>query len=170
LFSALRATKLDIVSRPLDATDLRLIDTLRRSPHASVSDVAATVGIARGTVYSRVDRLEREGVITGYGPDVDVVRAGLGVLAFTTLEIAQGSHATTTAALAALPELVEIHTVTGPGDLLCRIVARSNDHLHEVLQRITAIDTVVRSETHLALATSHQRHSAEVVVATVVAT
>jgi DNA-binding Lrp family transcriptional regulator len=164
LIRAFRPTKLNTVSRPLDATDLRLLDALRRAPHASVSDVAAQVGIARGTVYSRVDRLEREGVITGYGPDVDTVRAGLTVLAFTTLEIAQGSHAATTAALAELPEMVEIHTVTGPGDLLCRIVARSNDHLHDVLQRITAIETVVRSETHLALSTSHQRHVVDVVL------
>jgi DNA-binding Lrp family transcriptional regulator len=156
---------LNTVSRPLDATDLRLLQSLRRSPHASVSDVAATVGIARGTVYSRIERLERERVITGYGPDVDPVRAGLTVLAFTTLEIAQGSHAATTASLAALPELVEIHTVTGPGDLLCRIVARSNDHLHDVLQRITAIETVVRSETHLALATTHQRHVVDTMLA-----
>jgi DNA-binding Lrp family transcriptional regulator len=156
---------LNTMSRPLDATDLRLLQALRRTPHASVSDVAAAVGIARGTVYSRIERLEQEGVITAYGPDVDPVRAGLTVLAFTTLEIAQGSHASTTSALAALPELVEIHTVTGPGDLLCRIVARSNDHLHDVLQRITAIETVVRSETHLALATTHQRHVVDIVVA-----
>src|SRR5687768_4521906 len=108
LIRASRTTMLNTVSRPLDATDLRLLQSLRRSPHASVSDVATTVGIARGTVYSRVERLEREGVIIGYGPDVEPVRAGLTVLAFTTLEIAQGSHAATTAALAALPELVEI--------------------------------------------------------------
>ena len=71
------------------------------------------VGIARGTVYSRIDRLEREGVVTGYGPDIDVVRAGLSVLAFTVLEIAQGSHDSTIAALVDIHEIVEIHTITG---------------------------------------------------------
>lgn len=130
-----------------------------------MTDIATAVGIARGTVYSRVDRLRAEGVITGYGPDVDATCAGLGVLAFTTLEIAQGSHAATTAALAAMPEVTEIHTVTGPGDLLCRIVARSNDHLHEVLQRVAAIETVGRSQTHLALATPHRRTDADAVIA-----
>src|SRR5829696_3988088 len=93
LIRAFGTTMLNTVSRPLDATDLRLLESLRRNPHASVSDAATTVGIARGTVYSRIERLERERVITGYGPDVDAVRAGLTVLAFTTLEIAQGSHA-----------------------------------------------------------------------------
>ena len=145
------------MDRPLDATDLRLLDAMQRSPRASVTELAADVGIARGTVYSRVDRLEREGVITGYGPDVDAVRAGLSVLAFTVLEIAQGTHAETTAALEQILEIIEIHTITGQGDLLCRIVARSNDHLHEVLQRIAGIDSVTRSQTQLALSTPHQR-------------
>lgn len=151
-------------TRPLDDTDVRLIATLRATPQATVTEIATAVGIARGTVYSRVDRLRAEGVVTGYGPDVDPVRAGLGVLAFTTLEIAQGSHDTTTAALAALPEVTEIHTVTGPGDLLCRIVARSNDHLHEVLQRIAAIDTVGRSQTQLALSTPHRVSDADALI------
>jgi DNA-binding Lrp family transcriptional regulator len=148
---------LDAVTRPLDTIDLRLLDALRRTPHAAVSELAAKVGVARGTVYSRIDRLEREGVVTGYGPDIDVVRAGLSVLAFTVLEIAQGSHEPTIAALIDIHEIVEIHTITGQGDLLCRIVARSNDHLHEVLQQIAKIETVLRSQTQLALSTPHQR-------------
>ena len=150
-------TTLDAVTRPLDSIDLRLLDALRRAPDAAVSELAATVGIARGTVYSRVDRLEREGVVTGYGPDIDIVRAGLSVLAFTMLEIAQGSHESTIKSLIDIHEIVEIHTITGQGDLLCRIVARSNDHLHEVLQRVAKIETVLRSQTQLALSTPHQR-------------
>lgn len=153
------------MTRPLDATDLALLGALRTNPQASVTDLAATVGIARGTVYSRIDRLEREGVVTGYGPDVDATRAGLDVLAFATLEIAQGSLAVTIAGLAALPEVIEVHTVTGRGDLLCRIVARSNDHLHDVLQRIAAIETVGRSETQLALTTQHHKAAVDAVLA-----
>jgi DNA-binding Lrp family transcriptional regulator len=151
--------------RPLDETDLRLLDALRRTPHAAVSELAATVGIARGTVYSRIDRLEREGVVTGYGPDIDSVRAGFSVLAFTVLEIAQGSHEPTIRQLADIHEIVEIHTITGQGDLLCRIVARSNDHLHDVLQRIAHIETVMRSQTQLALSTPHQRGVLDVLLA-----
>ena len=153
------------MSRPLDDTDLRLLAAMRAAPHASVTELAATVGIARGTVYSRLDRLRAEGVVTGHGPDVDAVRAGLGVLAFTTLEIAQGSHDATTTALAALPEVTEIHTITGHGDLLLRIVARSNDHLHDVLQRIAAVETVGRSQTQLALSTPHHRADVDAVIA-----
>lgn len=85
------------------------------------------------------------------------------MLVFTSLEISQGFHDATVAALAAIAEVVEMHTVTGAGDLLCRIIARSNDHLHEILQRITALSIVARSESQQALARSHRRSLLDVV-------
>ncbi len=150
--------------RPIDDADLRLIAALRQHPRASLVQLAGAADMARGTVYSRLERLETEGVIAGYGPEIDAARAGLGVLAFTTLEISQGSHDETTAALVAIPQITEIHTVTGPGDLLCRIVARSNDHLNDVLQHIARIPMVGRSETHLSLSTDLHRTVADVLV------
>lgn len=110
-----------------------------------------------------MERLEAQGVITGYGPEVDAAAAGYGVLGFCTLEIAQGSHSETVDRLSSIREITEIHTITGAGDLLLRIIAKSNDHLHEILQSVTAIKTVRRSQTQLALATTMQRTVAEVV-------
>jgi DNA-binding Lrp family transcriptional regulator len=158
--------KLNTLPRTLDQTDLLLIAALRREPRASHAQLARMVDIARGTVYSRLDRLEVEGVITGYGPDIDPSKAGLGVLAFCTLEIAQGSLEETAAALAAIHQVLEVHTVTGPGDVLVRIAARSNDHLHNILQRIAAMAGVKTSETHLALSTNLQRTVADVLAGT----
>lgn len=62
------------------------------------------------------------------------------------MDIRQGSHIETAAALAAIVEITEIHTVTGRGDSLCRIVARSITNLHDVLQRIATFPTVSRVE------------------------
>jgi DNA-binding Lrp family transcriptional regulator len=150
------------VTRPLDDTDLRLIAELRRRPRSSMATLAHAIGVSRGTVYSRLERLESDGVISGYGPDVEPNKAGLDVLAFCTLEIRQGSHDATTKDLAAIPQILEIQTVTGSGDLQCRVVARTNDHLHEVLQQITMIKTVQRSQTQLALSTVLRRTVADV--------
>lgn len=149
------------MSRPLDRTDVALIAALRRDPRVSISELARVVKISRGTAYSRLDRLEGEGVITGYGPDLDEARAGFIVQAFTTLEISQGAHDETIAGLSTIPEILEIHTVTGGGDLLCRIVARSNDHLHEILQRVVAVTSVTRTETQLALSSTPRRTVAD---------
>ncbi len=148
--------------RLLDELDLSMIAVLRRRPRISMVDLARELDIARGTAYSRLDRLEAAGVITGHGPDVDPVRVGLDVLAFCTLEISQGSHDVTVAALAAIAQILEVHTVTGSGDLHCRVVARSNHHLHIVLQQIAAIPTVLRSQTQLALSTVYERTVADV--------
>ena len=102
-------------------------------------------------------------MIIGYGPDIDPAAAGLGVLAFTTLAISQGSHNRVVAHLRTIPEILEIHTVTGSGDLLVRIVARSNDHLHLILQRVVSSPDVNRTETQLALSSTVLRTTADLV-------
>lgn len=147
----------------LDSLDRRLIARLRLAPHSTVSDLAAVLGCARGTVLTRLRRLEDRKVIVGYGPDIDPIAAGFGVLAFTTLAISQGSHNRVVAHLRTIPEIMEIHTVTGSGDLLVRIVARSNDHLHQILQRVVSSADVNRTETQLALSSTILRTTADLV-------
>jgi DNA-binding Lrp family transcriptional regulator len=146
-----------------DELDARLIGLLRSTPNLPVVEMARRLDVARGTAQARLDRLVREGLIVGFGPDLDRTVAGFGVLAFTTLEIAQGSDGPIVAGLAEIPEVLEAHAVTGPGDLHLRIVARSNEHLHDVLQRILELPGITRTETHLALHTAIQRTLADVV-------
>ena len=152
------------MTSPLDPVDLALIDHLRREPRAAITRLARLTGVARGTVQARLQRLEESGVIRGFGPEIDGPAVGYGVLAFATLSIAQGAHDRTIEQLAQIPELIEVHTVTGSGDLFCRIVARSNDDLHEIIQRVVTIPEVTRSETFLALASPVQRRIADLVV------
>ena len=154
-----------LTDRPagLDSLDRRLIGQLRAAPHSTVSELARVLGCARGTVLTRLRRLEDRRVIVGYGPDIDAAAAGLGVLAFTTLAISQGSHNRVVAHLRSIPEILEIHTVTGSGDLLVRIVARSNDHLHSILQRVVSSPDVSRTETQLALSSTVLRTTADLV-------
>jgi DNA-binding Lrp family transcriptional regulator len=147
----------------LDSRDRRLIGKLRVEPHSTISDLARALDCARGTILTRLRRLEERKVIVGYGPDIDPAAAGLGVLAFTTLAISQGSHNRVVAHLRTIPEILEIHTVTGSGDLLVRIVARSNDHLHLILQRVVSSPDVNRTETQLALSSTVLRTIADLV-------
>ena len=145
----------------IDGLDVRLIRLLRSSPNLPVIEMARRLGSARGTVQARLDRLVRTGVITGFGPDVDAAAIGHGVLAFTTLEITQGSGAQIVDGLQRIPEVLEVHAITGPGDLHLKIVAMSNDHLHEVLESVLALSGIVRTQTQLALHTSFERTAAD---------
>lgn len=131
-----------------DGDLLRLLGELTRP---NVLELSRRLGIARNTVQARLDRLHAAGRITGYGPAVDLGAGGFGVLAFMTLEIAQGSDVEAIEVLAEIAEVLEIHKVTAPGDLLCRVVARSNDDLHRVIERVLAAPGVVRTTTSLVL-------------------
>ncbi len=146
-----------------DDLDARLIGLLRSTPNLPIVEMARRLEVARGTVQARLDRLIRDGVIVGFGPDVDRTAAGFGVLAFATLAIAQGSEDQILSGLDDIAEVLEVHAVTGPGDLHLRIVARSNEHLHDVLQRILELPGITRTETHLALHTSIDRTVADLV-------
>jgi DNA-binding Lrp family transcriptional regulator len=137
--------------RPVDDLDARLLEELAGTPRAAVLDLARRLGVARGTVQARLDRLTRRGVVTGFGPDLSPRALGYGVLAFTTIEIAQGRLADVVEHLRAIPEVLEAHATTGPGDLHCRVVARSNEHLQDVINRMLEVQGIARTETHVAL-------------------
>ncbi len=147
----------------LDDTDRDLIGALRHGGRRSNTDLARTLGLARGTVQIRLQRLIDRGVIVGWGPDLDPRATDHAVTAFTTLSIAQGAHDRVVDTLAAMPEVLEVHVVTGQGDLLCRLAARGNDHLHDLIQSIVGIDGVRRTDSQLALQTPFRRTLADLV-------
>ena len=135
----------------LDDLDSRLILVLRAHPRVGMLEVARRLGVARGTVQARLEKLQARGVITGFGPELDPARMGYPVLAFVFLEIAQGRLAEAVEALRVVPEVLEAHGVTGDQDLLCRVVARDNGHLQEVINRVVAHPAVQRSTSSIAM-------------------
>jgi len=138
----------------IDWLDAALIELLAAEPRVGVREASRRLSVARGTVQARLDRLQDRGVITGYGPDVDPAALGYEVAAFITLEIRQaGGHDPVAERLAAIPEVLEVHTITGVGDMLCRVVARTNADLQRVLDSIVSTEGVVRSATLISLAT-----------------
>jgi DNA-binding Lrp family transcriptional regulator len=138
----------------IDELDARLIALLTTEPRVGVLEASRRLSVARGTVQARLDRMMASGVITGYGPDVDPVALGHGVTAFVTLEIRQaGGHDPVATGLAAIPEVLEVHTITGSGDMLCRVVARTNADLQRVIDAIVDVPGVVRTATVIALDT-----------------
>ncbi len=137
----------------LDAVDRRLIAALASFPRAGMLHIARETGVARNTAQARLDRLLSAGVITGFGPELDLRQVGFAVSAFVALEIAQGRGPAVDEHLAALPEVVEAYMTTGPSDLLCRVVARDNDHLGQVISKILEVPGITRTTTSLVLAT-----------------
>ncbi len=140
----------------MDDLDATLIHLLADHPRVGVLEASRRLGVARGTVQARLNKLTESGVITGWGPDLDPDALGYPVMAFLTLEISQattdGGHEAVAEHLAAIPEVLEAFTITGAGDMWCRVVARSNNDLQRVIDAVLSGVGIVRSSTVIALA------------------
>lgn len=142
----------------MDNLDATLIHLFADEPRVGILEASRRLGVARGTVQARLNRLADDGVIAGWGPELDPEALGYPVTGFLTLEIKQagavsGGHETVALHLATIPEVLEAFTITGAGDMWCRVVARSNNDLQRVIDAVLAAPGIVRSSTVIALAT-----------------
>lgn len=137
----------------MDELDSKLLTLFSEEPHVGVLAASRRLGVARGTVQARLDRLSEQGVITGWHPHLSPAALGHAVTAFLTLQIRQGvGHEHVAAHLAAIAEVIEAHTITGEGDMWARVVARSNADLQRVIDQVLEHDGIARSTTVIALA------------------
>lgn len=138
----------------MDALDVKLLDLFGSEPRLGVLEASRRLGVARGTVQSRLDKLAESGVIADWAPSLSPEALGFPVTAFLTLEIRQGAgHEAVAAHLAQIPEVLEAFTITGDGDMWARVVARSNPDLQRVIDAVLAHPGIDRSTTVIALAT-----------------
>ncbi|WP_338184642.1 Lrp/AsnC family transcriptional regulator [Jatrophihabitans sp.] len=129
----------------MDALDVRLVELLSENPRVGVLELARLAGVARATVSARLERLQSSGVITGYGPTIDLAAAGYPVQAIATLEVAQGRLEDVASLLAEMPGVLEAVATTGTHDVVCRLAAASNEELQSVLLDLSRSDVIRRS-------------------------
>src|SRR5438067_12859070 len=96
-----------------DVLDARLLAALADTPRAGILELARRLGVARGTVQARLDKLTSRGIVTGFGPDLDLPALGYEVLAFMSIEIAQGRLAEVVAHLQSIPEVLDAYATPG---------------------------------------------------------
>jgi DNA-binding Lrp family transcriptional regulator len=137
----------------MDDLDVRLLDLFSNEPRVGVLEASRRLGVARGTVQARLDKLVETGVVTGWGPQLSPGALGHPVTGFLTLEIRQGAgHDAVARHLAAIPEVLEACTITGVGDMWARVVARSNTDLQRVIDAVLTHAGIDRCTTVIALA------------------
>ena len=143
--------RVKLVDMSIDELDARLIATMRKLPRVGLVEIARQLGVARGTVQARLARLEARGVITGHGPEVDPRAMGYPIAAIALLELAQGRLDEAVRVLEAVPELIEADAVSGPQDLMCRLVARDTEHLQEIVNRLVSTPAIRRCTSYIVL-------------------
>lgn len=132
-------------------TDRRIIAHLRGDGRASLAKLADAVGVARGTVQNRLDRLSATGTLLGFTVRVREDYDDRAVRAVMMIEVVGKSTTQVIRKLRGIPEIASVHTTNGKWDLVADIRAGSLSDFDRVLREIRMIDGVSNSETSLLL-------------------
>ncbi|MFD0858220.1 Lrp/AsnC family transcriptional regulator [Roseovarius aquimarinus] len=137
----------------MDDTDLALISALRHDARASLSDLAAGLGVSRTTVRSRIERLQRSGEIVGFSVVLKADAARDPVRGLMMLGIEGRGTERIFRQLSGLSAVRATHSTNGQWDIIVEIGAPTLEEFDRVLTQIRRIDGVVSSETSLLLST-----------------
>ena len=141
----------------MDAIDEKLLLALRENARASTARLARLVGRSRTSVQSRLERLEREGVIVGYSVRVAPEHELGAVRAHVMIKVGPKEARAVTAALNAIPPVRVLHSVSGEVDLIAVAATASVAEMDEVIDRIGALDGVERTTSSIILSTKFER-------------
>ncbi len=120
----------------LDAVNRRLLAELSAEPRLSMAALARKVGMSAPAVTERVQRLERDGIITGYRMIIDPAAIGLPVTSYVRIRPGPGQLPKLAALAADLPEVTECYRITGEDCFLIKLHAASMERLEETLDRL----------------------------------
>lgn len=136
----------------LDDLDRRLLALLQANARESTAQLARRLGVARTTVLARLARLEREHVITGYTVRLAADEEDRSVQAFVGIVTDPKQGREVTRALASLPELRQLSSVSGEFDYIALLRAETTARLDALLDEIGAIPGVARTTSSVVLA------------------
>ena len=146
-------TKVSIVpsQHSIDPTDARLLLALVARPRASAIALADQAGLSRNTVQARLARLEEQDVINSFERQVPPAALGYPLTAYITTQVTQQRLDEVAAALASIPEVLQVHGISGQIDLLVHAVAADADDLYRIAGQVLAIPGVERTNTALVM-------------------
>jgi DNA-binding Lrp family transcriptional regulator len=140
-----------------DSIDDKLIAALRANGRASTAELARQVGRSRTSVQSRIERLERDGVITGFTVQL-APEHGLGaVRAHVMIKVEPKEARAVATALKAIPQVRLLHSVSGEVDLIAVAATATVAEMDQVIDRIGALAGVERTTSSIILSTKFER-------------
>ena len=137
--------------RELDEIDLKIITELLSNGRASYRRIAERIGVSVATVASRVEALERRGVIRGYTALVDPAKLGYQITAVIELRITSGNILEVQRRISEDPHVFSVYDVTGEADSIVLARFRSREELSRFVKRVLSMEEVERTVTHIAL-------------------
>ena len=141
----------------MDEIDTRLINALREDARAPAAALARGLGLSRTTVQSRLERLERQGVISGYTVRLSEAHERGQIHAYVMMTVSHKQAAAVTAAIRRLPAVRSLQSVSGPFDLIAQAVAPTVADMDTLIDALGALDGVERTTSSIVLSTKIDR-------------
>jgi DNA-binding Lrp family transcriptional regulator len=138
-------------NRRIDAIDARLLLALAQDPRAAAITLAEKIGASRNTVQARLKRFDDANAFLPFERCIDPDVLGYPLRAFVLAHVKQRRLGAVSSALRDVPEVLEVHGLSGAADLLIQVVARTADDLYRVAGLILDIKGVRRTNTSLVI-------------------
>ena len=135
----------------LDENDRKIVSELSVNSRASFRKLAKRVGVSPATLIQRIARLEEQGIIRGYGVDLDYSKLGYGFSAVIEVTIRKGALLEIQKRIAQMPGVVSVYDVTGQSDSVVIARTKSSAEFSRLVKKILALDNVERTNTHVIL-------------------
>ncbi|WP_232716964.1 Lrp/AsnC family transcriptional regulator [Gordonia metallireducens] len=134
-----------------DRIDAKILTVLADDPRATVMAVAERTGLSRNTVQARLSKLDAAGALHSFERRVDPAVLGYPLQAYVLTNVTQRKLDQVGAALEAIPEVLQVHGLTGVADLLVHVAAKDADDLYRIAGDILDIKGVKRTTTALVM-------------------
>ena len=141
----------------LDETDRILLGLLAEDSTRSYAELGRLLHLSAPAVHERAKRLKREGVIRATAALLDGAKIGRPLLAFVHVDTTSWAASRQLLKLKELPEIEEIHTVTGDSAMVLKVRTRDTQSLEYLLERIYAIEGFTGTRSYIALSTYLER-------------
>lgn len=137
----------------LDDIDKTILRRLQQDARISFKEIAKEVGTSEATVFVRVKKLQKSGVIRAFRAIVDPRSVGKNVTAFALIKAEPKSFPKMLAQLAGIDAICEIHDVTGAYYSIVKMRTDTSEELAQILDKVGQIEGVAGTETVIVLRT-----------------
>ncbi len=135
----------------LDKTDVEILSELHSNARSSYRRMAKKLRIHPTTLITRAQKLEKSGVIRGYGANIDLTKLGYEFLGLAQLKIAKGAILETQQKISRLPRVVAVWDVTGEYDGVVLIAAKTREEFSKVIKSFSHLQHVEHTNTQVVL-------------------
>ena len=138
-------------SMKIEELDRKILSVLNRNARMSFRRIAKELRISPTTLYTKVKKLERSGVLKGYIPLINKESVGYDLMAIISLRVKQEKDIEVQKAVAKFPQVGAVYEVTGDWDLILVCYFKGRDDLTNFLKKELPLTNIERANTHLVL-------------------